>query len=385
MEIIVLGGGAIGLAVAWEMALRGADVTLLERGTIGGGTSWAAAGILPAAQSDRERSAGQRDPLDALRAHSHGLYPQWAQRIEEQSGIDVGFRRCGGLYLASTAGEAAALIAGLDYWHSDGIAAQRLSPEELAQQEPALASWAHSPRFRAAVHIEDERQVRPPDLVRGLVAACAAAGVRIREHVEVSLQRRGDQAVLRTGDQSLLQQWSAKPTIVLCGGVWSGQAAAEFGLGMSLVPIRGQILLYRFDNPRFRSIINEGHRYLVPRDDGHVLVGSCEEEVGFTPGTTPEMLGMLAAWAGDVVPDLRSLQPVKSWSGLRPGTFDGFPIIGRVPEVDNLLIASGHYRSGIHLAPATAEVTADLIQHQSPVVAPAAFAAGRMFLTSTTI
>src|SRR5690606_31103599 len=142
-------------------------------------------------------------------------------------------------------------------WQSDGITAQRLSPEELAQQEPALASWAHSPRFRAAVHIEDERQVRPPDLVRGLAAACAAAGVRIREQVEVRLQRRGDRAVLRTGDNSLTQPWSENPAIVLCGGVWSGQAAAEFGLGMSLVPIRGQILLYRFDSPRFRPIINE--------------------------------------------------------------------------------------------------------------------------------
>lgn len=385
MEIIVLGGGAIGLAVALELASRGAEVTLLERGAIGQGTSWAAAGILPAAQADQVRSGGQRDPLDALRAHSHALYPQWTERITEQSGIDVGFRRCGGLYLASTAGEAAALIAGLDYWHSDGIAAQRLAPAELAQQEPVLAAWAHSPRFRAAVWIEDERQVRPPDLLRGLAAAGAAAGVRIHEHVDVQLARRGEQAVLRLGDEALAQSWSQQPTIVLCGGVWAGQAAAEFGLGMSVVPIRGQMLLYRLDTPRFRAIINEGHRYLVPRDDGHLLVGSCEEEVGFTPGTTPEMLASLAQWAGGVVPELQSLRPVKTWSGLRPGTFDGFPIIGRVPEVDNLLVASGHYRSGIHLAPATAEVIADLIQHQTPGVDPAAFAVGRMFLTPTTI
>ncbi len=384
MEIIVLGGGAIGLAVAWELATRGADVTLLERGAIGQGTSWAAAGILPAAQADGIRSTGQRDPLDALRAHSHEIYPQWTQRIAEQSGVDVGFRRCGGLYLASTAGEAAALLASLEYWRSDGIAARRLSPAELAQQEPALAAWAHSPRFRAAVWIEDERQVRPPDLLRGLATACTASGVRIHEHVDVQLQRRGDQAVLQTSDRSLTQTGNQPPTVVLCGGVWAGQAAADFGLSLSVVPIRGQVLLYRFDSPRFRAVINEGHRYLVPRDDGHVLVGSCEEEVGFTPGTTPEMLAMLARWAGGVIPELQSLQPVQSWSGLRPGTFDGFPIIGRMPEIDNLLIACGHYRSGIHLAPATAEVIADLIQHQPPVVDPAAFAVGRMLLTPTT-
>ncbi len=384
MEIIVLGGGVIGLAVAWELASRGADVTLLDRGAIGQGTSWAAAGILPAAQSDHDRAAGQRDPFDTLRAHSHELYPQWAQRIGEHSGIDVGFRRCGGIYLASTAGEAAALVAGLDYWRSDGIAAELLSPQELAQREPALAGWALSPRFRAAVRLEDERQVRPPDLLRGLAATAAAAGVRIREHVELRLERHGDQAVVQTSDQSVIQQTGRQPTVVLCGGVWAGQAAADFGLGMSVVPIRGQMLLYRFDSPRFRNIINEGHRYLVPRDDGHVLVGSCEEEVGFHLGTTDEMLAILARWAGGVVPELQSLQPVRSWSGLRPATFDGFPIIGRVPEVENLFIAGGHYRSGIHLAPATAEVIADLIQHKPPAVDPAAFAVGRMLLTQTT-
>lgn len=384
MEVIVLGGGAIGLAVALELATRGADVTLLERGAIGQGTSWAAAGILPAADSDKAHPTAQRDPLDALRAYSHEIYPQWTERIEAQSGVDVGFRRCGGLYLASTAGEAAALLAALDYWHSDGIAAQRLSPDELVQREPVLTAWAHSPRFRTAVWIEDERQIRPPDLLRGLAVACAAAGVRIHEQVDAQLLRRGDQAVLQTSNPVLSQQWSQQPTIVLCGGVWAGQAAADFGLSLSVVPIRGQILLYRFDRPRFRAIVNEGHRYLVPRDDGHVLVGSCEEEVGFTSGTTPEMLEMLAQWAGGVVPELQTLQPVKSWSGLRPGTFDGFPIIGRMPEVDKLLVASGHYRSGIYLAPATAAVIADLIQHQAPVVDPAAFAVGRMLLTPTT-
>jgi glycine oxidase len=138
------------------------------------------------------------------------------------------------------------------------------------------------------------------------------------------------------------------------------------------------MLLYRFSSPPFHHIINEGHRYLVPRDDGHVLVGSCEEEVGFQLGTTPQMVDTLARWAQGMLPQLRSMQPIRTWSGLRPATFDGYPIIGRVPQVENLFVAAGHYRSGIHLAPATAQLIADLVEHKPPVVDPAPFAVGRM-------
>jgi glycine oxidase len=370
MNVIVIGGGVIGLGVAWELANRGASVRLLERGRIGEGTTWAAAGILPAARSDTAI-----DAFDRLRGLSHEAYPAWAAKIESETGIDVGWRRCGGIYLATTPGEAASLVGGLDYWRDLKIDARRVSSERLADRIGTLASGNFLSRLRAAVEVDDECQVRPPDLLRGLAAVCVAAGVRIEESVSVGLRRDGDRAVYEINGEN---RFAAADAIVLCGGVWTGQAAKAFGLGMSMVPIRGQVLLYRFAERPFECVVNEGHRYLVPRDDGHVLVGSCEEEVGFQLGTTSEGLRMLAQWAGGVLPEIDLMKPVKSWSGLRPATFDGFPMIGAVPQVNNLYVASGHFRSGVHLAPATATLVADLIERKPPSVDPAPFCVGRM-------
>ena len=379
MDVLVIGGGVIGLGVAWELAKRGAKVRLLERARIGEGTTLAAAGILPAARADTAL-----DPLDRLRGLSHAAYPRWSDAIRDQTGIDVGLRRCGGYYLASTVGEAASLVANVNYWHELGLKVDRLSADQLAASVPAIARWAGSPQFKTAVYSEDECQVRPPDLLRGLAAVCRAAGVQIDESVCGELGRQGDRAVFRLGSGAQSDSVASNSqlinadAIVLCGGVWSGQAAEAFGLQMSMVPIRGQMLMYRFDEPLFPSVINEGHRYFVPRDDGHMLVGSGEEEVGFENGTTPECLAMLARWAEGLLPEIAEREPVKSWSGLRPATFDGFPIIGAVPDATNLYVAAGHFRSGVHLAPATAELIADLIEHKPTKVDAATFSVGRM-------
>jgi glycine oxidase len=379
MDVLVIGGGVIGLGIAWELAQRGAKVRLLERARIGDGTTWAAAGILPAARPDTAI-----DSLDRLRGLSHAAYPQWADAILDQTGVDVGLRQCGGYYLASTVGEAASLVANVAYWQELGLKIDRLSSDQLAAMLPAVANWAISSQFKTAVFSEAECQIRPPDLLRGLAAACRGLGVQIDEYFGGELIRQGDHAAVRIrpavgpGDATGQSQVITADSVVLCGGVWSGQAAEDFGLKMSMVPIRGQILLYRLPEPPFQSVVNEGHRYFVPRDDGHVLVGSTEEEVGFQNGTTPECLNMLARWAEGLLPGIAAIQPVKCWSGLRPATFDGFPIIGRVPDAANLFVAAGHFRSGVHLAPATAELIADLIEQKSPRVEPSAFSVGRM-------
>lgn len=390
MKVLVVGGGVIGLSIAWELAARGAVVRLLERNTLGAGASRAAAGILPAARLDTAI-----DAIDRLRGHSHALYPGWAAEISRVSGIDIGLRCCGGLYLASTAGEAAALLASRENWADLGITAEVLTPATLISRVPALSAWASSSRFRAAVWVDDDWRVRPPKLVEALATACRIVGVQIDEHVEGVLERHDHRAVYRL--RSPGEGFSAGASrnfpserdleadvIVLSGGAWTGQMARDFGLELSVIPIRGQMLLYQFDRPPFGCVVNEGHRYLVPRDDGAVLVGSCEEEVGFESGTTPEILAMLAEWASGVVPELIGREAVQAWSGLRPCSFDGFPILGQVPDVPNLYIAAGHFRSGIHLAPATAERIADLIQGRCPKVESSAFETGRALAIRTT-
>lgn len=387
MKVLVVGGGVIGLSIAWELATRGAAVQVLERKTIGAGASSAAAGILPAARLDTAV-----DAIDRLRGQSHALYPAWAAELTRVSGVDVGLRRCGGLYLASTVGETAALLAGRDHWADLGIAAHAWTPATVAARIPALSAWANSSRFRAAVWVEDDWQVSPPKLVEALGLACRAVGVRIDEHVEGALELRDHCAVYKVRSvrrgfsqgevrDSAGESELEADAVVVCGGAWTGQVAHNFGLELSVVPIRGQMLLYQFERPPFDCVVNEGHRYLVPRDDGTILVGSCEEEVGFEVGTTPEILAMLIAWASGVFPELAGRQAVQAWSGLRPASFDGFPILGQVPDVKNLYVATGHFRSGVHLAPATAERIADLIQGQRPKVESSAFDTGRAIAT----
>lgn len=375
MRVTIVGGGVIGLSIGWELSRRGAHVRLVERGQIGREASWAASGILPAA-----RSGLAPDPLERLRGLSHELYPQWVQQLTDATGIDAELRQCGGLYLASHAGEAAALLAGLAYQRDLQIEMHRLSPEQLAIDEPALAPWANSGRCRAAVLSPNEWKITPPRLVAALLAACSANGVQVIEHADCELVVESRTATLHLHAPSggtVLQA----DQIILCGGAWTGQIASKIGLAHGLIPIRGQILMYAFDFPPLRRIVNEGHRYLVPRDDGRLLIGSCEEEVGFQKGTTPEMLDPLTVWAQSILPMLTKMRPQRAWSGLRPATFDGFPIIGKVPEVANVWIASGHYRSGIHLAPATAMVIADLLDNQVPEVDPTPFRVARIMST----
>jgi len=373
MRVTIVGAGIIGLSLAWELAGRGAVVRVIERGLAGRETSWAAAGILPAAR--RETAT---DPLERLRGLSHELYPQWVKSLAYITGIDSGLRRSGGLYLASSVGEAASLVANLDYQRDLKIETKLLTRAELATDEPSLATWAMSTRFRTAVLSVDEWQIRPPDHLAALLAACRTAGVLIQENACAELVIKSGKAALRVAQAKAPYSVEPADQVVVCGGAWTGQFAAELGLTHSVIPVRGQMLMYQFPVAPLRRIVNEGHRYLVPRDDGRVLIGSCEEEVGFQKGTTAEMLEPLTQWAESILPNLVGMRPEKTWSALRPGTFDGLPMIGRVPEISNLYVAAGHYRSGIHLAPATACVLADMLSGTIPAVDTAAFSVGRL-------
>lgn len=365
---LVLGGGAIGLSVAWELLGRGHRVTLVERDRVGRATSWAAAGILPPAPLETAH-----DPLDRLRGLSHQLFPRWVETLHRESGIDPGFRRSGGWYLAETPGERAAMIGMRDYWRDLGIECVPTSIDELCEREPALAGWTDRSRSAAAWWVPDECQIRSPDFLSALAAAIRGRGGRLREACEVSDVRGTPSGVAVTAGGA---SWRGD-FAVLCGGVWSGLMAPRFGLEQSLVPVRGQISMLKTDKPPLSGIVNMGHRYLVCRDDGRTLVGSSEEEVGFRLGTTEETLSELHRFARRVVPVLADAPIERSWSGLRPMTFDGFPMIGRVPDTERFYVAAGHFRSGIHLSCATAVTLADLMTGRTPAVDAEPFRVGK--------
>ncbi len=364
----IVGGGVVGLSIAWELARRGWRVTLLERSKIGRATSWAGAGILPAANSSRAT-----DPIDQLRGLSHGLFPKWTRDLESLTGIDCGFRRCGGWYLADTPGERAAMLGMMDYWDELGIECEAITPPDLATREPALASWAARCGGASAWWVPDESQIRPPRHLRALQQACGSAGVELIENAGVT-----DIRTTASGAETLVgDRWHASDSVVVCAGAWTGSVAKLLRLEFSVIPIRGQILLLKTNAPLSPSIINVGHRYVICREDGCTLVGSCEEETGFELGTTEAMLRSLHEFAAALLPELESATRVAAWSGLRPLTFDGFPMIGRVPETSNLYVAAGHFRSGLHLSTGTAVVLADLMSGEPPRVNLDAFRVGK--------
>jgi glycine oxidase len=355
----IIGGGVIGLSIAWELARRGDQVTLYERNRIGRATSWTAGGILPPANFDTAT-----DPIDRLRGFSHSRFPDWVNDLQETSGIDVGLRSCGGWYLADRPGERAAMLGMADYWQDLDIHCESVPLATVAQQEPSLAHWTKQDADATAWWVPDEFQIRPPRLLQALTRACRQAGVQLKENCPVDTLNVVQGRCKPSADgQSIVAD-----SVIVCGGAWSGKIASSLRLQSSLIPVRGQILLLKTDQPLLRSIVNFGNRYILCRDDGHTIVGSCEEEVGFELGTTQAMIGSLYRFATSKIPALAAAVQVSDWSGLRPMTFDGFPMIGRVPETENLFLASGHYRSGIHLSPATAICLADLIEGKPPPV-----------------
>ncbi|MDA8744571.1 glycine oxidase ThiO [Rubripirellula amarantea] len=369
-RITIIGGGVIGLSLAWEMSKRGCAVTVLDQGSMASATSWTATGILPPANFELAT-----DPLDQLRGLSHRLYPEWSQQLQTLTGIDIGLRRCGGWYLADSAGERAAMIGMRSYWEDLSIDCESVEISQLAEREPELASWAASVSDVAAWWVPDEHQIRPPRLLSALIAACRKSGVELIENCRVSgIQSSPADSIVNIKTDKQTYQCD---DVVVCSGAWSGQIAEQLQLQQSIIPIRGQILLLKTERPLLKAVLNLGNRYIVAREDGYTLVGSCEQEAGFNPVTQPDIISGLDDFAVSMLPSLKSATRVKSWAGLRPMTFDGFPMIGRVPNHKHIYVAAGHYRSGIHLAPATAVTLASAILNQPSEMELDAFRIGK--------
>lgn len=379
-NVVVVGGGVIGLSIAWEVARRGRQVTVIERGAPltdrtraskdqTQTTSWTAAGILPPANFERAT-----DPLEKLRGFSHEQWPKWAESLKLSSGIDTGFTQCGGYYLAETAGEAASMIGMRAYWEELDIACQSISRSDLLQRHPWLEHWCHSSKWmqkqpdQAAWWVPDEHQVRPPRLLKSLHAACENSGVHLRYGEEVT-------------DLSKLMARFPGHAIVCCGGTATGLVDERLQLSQALIPIRGQMLLLQCERFNEPFVFNLGNRYLISRGDSMVLAGSCEEEVGFDSSTTEDEIDKIRQFASGLSPELANAKEIQRWAGLRPMTFDGFPMIGRVPNHDQLFVAAGHYRSGIHFAPATAVAMADALDDQPTFMDMTAFSVGRQQAT----
>jgi glycine oxidase len=348
-DVLVVGGGMIGLAAAWRARERGMSVTVLERDATGQGTSHVAAGMLAPVAEVEFGEAGRR-VLD-LGLRSAELWPGFARDLEAATGIEVGLLRTGTLLLARDEDEARELERQLEFRRALGLRVARLRASEARALEPALA-----PTLRLALEAPEDHSVDPRLTLAALRRACELAGVRLRERAPVARVEQRDGAVhgvaLADGEQV------AAGSVVLATGAWTGSIdGLPASARIPVRPVKGQIL--RLRDPAgpglLRRVLRFEGGYLLPRGDGHYVLGATVEERGFELSATAGGVYGLLRDARELVPGISELEIEELSAGLRPGTPDNAPVIGP-GALDGLIWATGHHRNGILLAPLTAEL-----------------------------
>lgn len=353
-DVAIVGGGIVGCALAYRLSKEKLSVTVVERGEVGREASWAAGGILTPVHL-----AEYPTPLASLCAASMKLYPRLVEEIRPLSASDPEFRTTGLLLLVTDdEGEKAART--LEAWKRErGHPVERLSREGALAREPGL-----TPRLREALYLPDIAQVRNHRMTAALGDAARRNGVEFRTDSPVTGFLRVPGRV--NGVKTPRGDVYAGVT-VLAAGAWSAQVLRPLGLDLKVKPVKGQILLAEGGGGFCRHVILEGDAYLVPRADGKVLIGSTLEDAGFDKAVTLDAVHWLSGRAAAMMPGAARLPLLHSWAGLRPATPDRLPYLGR-SAMEGLLVATGHFRNGILLAPVTAELVADLILGRPPSI-----------------
>lgn len=369
-DVIVIGGGVVGLSVAYYLAgagtagspSRSVKVAVLDRGELGRAATWAAAGML-AVQCEIEEPG----PFLQLGVSARSLYAQLSRELFEETGIDVEHRRCGILRVALSGEERGHLVEQVRMQRSWGLNAEWLEPEEVRRLEPSL-----TPDVRGGIFLPDDGCVNNRRLAKALAAACARRGVRLLSHTEaLRFLVRGSEAsagreVSTSGGEVLGvatqrgELWAG--SVVLAAGAWSKQLAGQLGVELPVFPVKGEIIALQSPGEPLRHIVfAKGTCYLVPRAGGELLAGATQLDAGFRDAPTLGGLMALARGASALAPALNEAQVTGWWGGLRPGTPDGKPILGPLPGWKGLYVAAGHFRHGILLGPISGAAVAKMV------------------------
>jgi glycine oxidase len=362
-DVLIVGAGLIGCAIARSLASDGLEVQVVDRDPPGTRASWAAAGMLaPLAEADEPGAF-----LDLLR-ESARRFPALAEELRESTGIEVAYRTEGTLLVSLSPLDESRLERRFLWQSAAGLPVARLSGAEARELEPGL-----TPRVTAALRFPDDRQVDNRLLTRAMAMGARNTGASFRRGEVAGLLTRGGRAeglVLRDGEVIPAER------VVVAAGSWSGRLE---GLPRPLPvrPVHGQLIALAAKSAGIEHVVHAPGAYLVPRRDGRLIVGATTEDTGFRTEVTAAAVERLQSAALATFPALAGAELLETWSGLRPGTPDSLPILGEDPDVSGLFYATGHYRNGILLAPITAEIIADGILRREPRIDVAPFSITR--------
>jgi glycine oxidase len=364
-DVVIVGGGVIGCAIAYYLRTLGGTVTVLERGEIGAEASSAAAGLLAPLGS----LAGPGPYADLLLA-SWGMFPALVPELERASGVHIEYHSTGALRVARNARSSSNLRKRMLAWEPLGLHMQWLTGDEVRQHEPLLA-----PDIAAAIYAPQEAQAKAPNVVRAFARAAARLGAKFYSQREVTgLQQDGNKisGVITNHGETL-----PCGHLVIATGAWAARCGEWLNITLPVSPQKGQILTLHQPEHPLRFIIFGEAIYLTPKQDNTIVVGATKEEANFDTSITAGSIAWLLNTAMRLVPALENCAIAQIWSGLRPRSPDGQPILGRAPNWHNVTLAVGHSSTGILLSPITGKCIAELIANGKEHELIKAFGVGR--------
>lgn len=352
-DTLIVGAGIIGLLTALEWVKLGAKVTILDKGKSGSEASWAGGGIVSPLYPWRYPAA-----VSALSSQAMSSYLDLAESLKDTTGIDPEFNPCGLLMVRIDDADKA-----LEWAEREKRNIQGINSKALYEMEEQLA-----PDFDSALWMPDVGNIRNPRLLQALRKSLQVSGkARFVENCEVmglkSNLSQVNTVVTNQGDFSADQ-------FVLATGAWTRALLESCNVKVAIEPVRGQMMVFKAQSGLLKHIVLCDGRYVIPRKDGRILVGSTLEHVGFDKSITEVARKGLLDAAVAMIPQLGKLPIEKHWAGLRPGSPEGIPVISKVPDFDNLFVNAGHFRNGLVLAPSSVRLMMDLMLGREPFVDP---------------
>lgn len=356
-DAVVYGGGIIGALSAYEISKSGKRVLLLEKNKFGYGASGNSAAML-----ELQIDAYRGEPFLSLARASHDLFPSVAQELKEKSGVDIHFERCSILQVALNAGEAGFLEKECARQSGLGLKAQWLSKVEIAKRFPALTRES----FGGALFHEDGR-VNGNLFLKAALDAARNSGVAIEESV----------------DRPIIDYLKTGAKIIVATGAWADEVLKPLGVRLGVAPVRGQLMMFETPTPPLPfPVYTKSGGYLTPRADGTTLAGTTVENAGFDSTPTEEGRAKITNIVKSLMPSLLERPVLKMTAGLRPKSPDDLPLLGPLPDHPDVIIAAGHYRNGILLAPITAKIMGALLAGKKSPVGLDPFLPSRVFLSA---